>query len=74
MIKKLTISALILVLVFLSYQFIGNLYRGISGVKLIGDKNAYFLGYYMICGVYFVLMLVDIVFIAFILFRKKKKA
>ncbi len=72
MLKKIFISILVVTFIFLLYEFAGNLWRGISGVKLIGNTNAHFLGYYMICIAYFFLLIVNGIILLLLIFKKRK--
>lgn len=57
----------------LLYLVIGNMYRGITGVTLIGENRAHFLGYYMIASAYFVLLLIVIVLLVLVNWKRRKK-
>lgn len=73
MFKKIMYIVCIVCFCVLLYQFIGNLYRAINGVKLIGDKNAYFVGYYIIAGVYFIFLILDVLIFLILMFCKRKR-
>ncbi|MCM1260057.1 MAG: hypothetical protein NC182_03870 [Prevotella sp.] len=57
----------------LLYLVIGNVYRGITGVTLIGKNRAHFLGYYMIASAYFVLLVIVIVLLVLVNRKRRKK-
>lgn len=57
----------------LLYLVIGNVYRGIIGVTLIGENRAHFLGYYMIASTYFVLLILVIALLVLINWKRRKK-
>lgn len=57
----------------LLYLAIGNTYRGITGVTLIGENRAHFLGYYMIASAYFALLLMVIILLVLVNRKRRKK-
>lgn len=72
MFKKFLFIIFTIYFFVLFYQFVGNLYRAIGGVKLIGNENAHFLGYYMIAGGYLILVIFDGIILLLLAFYKKK--
>lgn len=55
------------------YLAIGNFYRGVTGVTLIGENRAHFLGYYMIAGAYFVVLIIIILLLVILNWKRRKK-
>lgn len=73
MMRKCIIIVLSLTASILLYQVVGNTYRGIVGVKLIGETTAHFLGYYMIAIGYFILLIINIIILMITIGYKNKK-
>lgn len=71
--KKIGNIVLSIIGLIVLYLGIGNLYRGITGVTLIGEDNAHFLGYYMIASAYFVLLIIVILFVILINWKRGKR-